>query len=135
MAASAVWGKASRHASSGHGTVQEKNRMKLRLCTVGRASDHDHLFTEEGEGCEEPFERDGATRRSRGKKWHIGRLGKEEASLEPPAKGISRGLGLSRWSRGFEPRLGEKSWLDGSAWLSCGFHLIERKAGKRLKLD
>ncbi|OWM77832.1 hypothetical protein CDL15_Pgr009379 [Punica granatum] len=45
--------------------------MKRRLCTVGRPSDLDHLFTEEGEGCEEPFERDGTTRRSRGKKWHV----------------------------------------------------------------
>ncbi|OWM70400.1 hypothetical protein CDL15_Pgr008689 [Punica granatum] len=45
--------------------------MKRRLCTVGRPSDRDHLFTGEGEGCEEPFERDGTTHRSRGKKWHV----------------------------------------------------------------
>ncbi|OWM84425.1 hypothetical protein CDL15_Pgr018884 [Punica granatum] len=45
--------------------------MKRRLCTVGRPSDRDRLFTEEGEGCEKPFERDGTTRRSRGKKWHV----------------------------------------------------------------
>ncbi|OWM76930.1 hypothetical protein CDL15_Pgr021212 [Punica granatum] len=50
--------------------VREK-RTKRRLCTVGRPSDRDHLFTEEGEGCEEPFERDGTTRRSREVKWHV----------------------------------------------------------------
>ncbi|OWM63156.1 hypothetical protein CDL15_Pgr027007 [Punica granatum] len=44
--------------------------MKRWLCTVDRPSDRDHLFTGEGEGCEEPFERDGTTRRSRGTKWH-----------------------------------------------------------------
>ncbi|PKI78551.1 hypothetical protein CRG98_001058 [Punica granatum] len=42
-----------------------------RLCTVDRPSDRDHLFTGEGESCEEPFERDGMTHRSRGKKWHV----------------------------------------------------------------
>ncbi|OWM76868.1 hypothetical protein CDL15_Pgr010255 [Punica granatum] len=41
------------------------------LCTVDRPSDRDHLFTGEGEGGEEPFERDGTTRRSRGRKWHV----------------------------------------------------------------
>ncbi|OWM86323.1 hypothetical protein CDL15_Pgr020631 [Punica granatum] len=44
--------------------------MRRRLCTVGRPSDRDHLFTREGEGYEEPFERDGTTRRSRGTKRH-----------------------------------------------------------------
>ncbi|PKI59332.1 hypothetical protein CRG98_020287 [Punica granatum] len=44
--------------------------MKRWLCTVDRPSDRDHLFTGEGEGCEEPFERDGTTRQSRGTKWH-----------------------------------------------------------------
>ncbi|PKI56148.1 hypothetical protein CRG98_023466 [Punica granatum] len=66
---------------------------------------------------------------------HGARSGKEEASLEPPAKGISRGLGLSCRSRGFEPRLGVEPWLDGSAWLSYGSHSIERKVGKCLRLD
>ncbi|OWM66809.1 hypothetical protein CDL15_Pgr012401 [Punica granatum] len=47
--------------------------MKRRLCTVDRPSDRDHLFTEEGEGCEEPFECDGMTGRSRGTKWHAWR--------------------------------------------------------------
>ncbi|OWM70411.1 hypothetical protein CDL15_Pgr008700 [Punica granatum] len=45
--------------------------MKRRLCTVGWPLDCDHLFTREGEACEEPFERDGTTRRCRGKKWHV----------------------------------------------------------------
>ncbi|PKI37344.1 hypothetical protein CRG98_042266 [Punica granatum] len=45
--------------------------MKRWLCTVDRPSDRDHLFTREGEGCEEPFERDGTTRRSRGEKRHV----------------------------------------------------------------
>ncbi|OWM77068.1 hypothetical protein CDL15_Pgr002592 [Punica granatum] len=53
----------------------KKKRVERWLCTVNRPSDHDHLFTGEGEGCEEPFERDGTTRRSRGEKWHVGRLG------------------------------------------------------------
>ncbi|PKI40908.1 hypothetical protein CRG98_038706 [Punica granatum] len=50
--------------------VKEK-RVKRWLCTVDRPSDRDHLFTREGEGCEEPFERDGTTLRSRGRKWHV----------------------------------------------------------------
>ncbi|PKI42990.1 hypothetical protein CRG98_036615 [Punica granatum] len=52
--------------------VKEK-RVKRWLCTVDRPSDRDHLFAREGEGCEEPFERDGTTVRSRGKKWHAWR--------------------------------------------------------------
>ncbi|PKI42016.1 hypothetical protein CRG98_037594 [Punica granatum] len=70
-------GKTSRHASSGHGTANpvKNKRMVRRLSTVERLSDRDHLFTGESEGCEEPFERDGTTHRSRGKKWHVGRLG------------------------------------------------------------
>ncbi|PKI51057.1 hypothetical protein CRG98_028545 [Punica granatum] len=55
---------------SRHGT-QERNRRKRELCTVGRPSDRDHLVTREGEGCEEPFERDGTTRRSRGENRHV----------------------------------------------------------------
>ncbi|OWM80556.1 hypothetical protein CDL15_Pgr015568 [Punica granatum] len=38
---------------------------------VDRPSDRDHLFTGKGEGCEEPFERDGTTRQSRGRRWHV----------------------------------------------------------------
>ncbi|PKI51570.1 hypothetical protein CRG98_028032 [Punica granatum] len=41
------------------------------LCAVDQPSDRDHLFTGEGEGCEEPFELDGTTRQSRGKKRHV----------------------------------------------------------------
>ncbi|PKI59373.1 hypothetical protein CRG98_020241 [Punica granatum] len=41
----------------------KRKMMKRRLCTVDRPSG-------EGEGCEEPFERDGTTRRSRRAKWH-----------------------------------------------------------------
>ncbi|PKI63836.1 hypothetical protein CRG98_015820 [Punica granatum] len=37
--------------------------MKRRLCTVVWLSDR--------EGYEEPFERDGTTRQSRGRKWHV----------------------------------------------------------------
>ncbi|OWM77182.1 hypothetical protein CDL15_Pgr027120 [Punica granatum] len=51
----------------------KNKRIERRLCTVDRPSDRDHLFMEEGEGCEEPLERDGTTRQSRGKKWHVGR--------------------------------------------------------------
>ncbi|PKI59201.1 hypothetical protein CRG98_020402 [Punica granatum] len=47
------------------------DKGKRILCTVGRPSDRDHRFTGEGEGCEEPFDRDGTTRQSRGKKWHV----------------------------------------------------------------
>ncbi|PKI64644.1 hypothetical protein CRG98_014960 [Punica granatum] len=49
----------------------ERNRRKRELCTVGRPSDRDHLVTREGEGCEEPVERDGTTRRSRGENRHV----------------------------------------------------------------
>ncbi|PKI78843.1 hypothetical protein CRG98_000768 [Punica granatum] len=45
--------------------------MKRWLCTVDRPSDRDHLFTGEGEGCEEPFKRDGTTRQSRGEERHV----------------------------------------------------------------
>ncbi|PKI61989.1 hypothetical protein CRG98_017621 [Punica granatum] len=113
----------------------KEETVKRWLCTVDRPSDRDHLFTSEGEGCEEPFERDGSTRQSRRAKWHAWRIrsapdiglrtrffvrlkrGKEEASLEPPAMGWSqRWEGLSRgWgchvgavglSRGLMARLG-----------------------------
>ncbi|PKI40050.1 hypothetical protein CRG98_039561 [Punica granatum] len=45
--------------------------MKWWLCTVDRPSYHDHLFTRDGEGCEEPLECDGTTRQSHGAKWHV----------------------------------------------------------------
>ncbi|OWM76642.1 hypothetical protein CDL15_Pgr009207 [Punica granatum] len=45
--------------------------MKGRLCTVVWLSDRDHLFTGESEGYEGPFERDGTTRQSRGREWHV----------------------------------------------------------------
>ncbi|PKI75899.1 hypothetical protein CRG98_003698 [Punica granatum] len=35
------------------------------------SADSDHLFTREGESCEEPFERDSTTRRSCGEKRHV----------------------------------------------------------------
>ncbi|PKI46861.1 hypothetical protein CRG98_032747, partial [Punica granatum] len=54
------------------------------LCTVDRPSDRDHLFTREGEGCEEPFERDGTTLRSRGKKCYVGKLGITRVTLSGP---------------------------------------------------
>ncbi|PKI03241.1 hypothetical protein CRG98_049632 [Punica granatum] len=47
--------------------------MKRWLCTVDRSSDRGHLFMREGEGCEEPFEHDGTTLQSRGRKWHVER--------------------------------------------------------------
>ncbi|PKI61313.1 hypothetical protein CRG98_018304 [Punica granatum] len=49
----------------------KRKRVKRWLCTVDRPSDHDHLFTGEGEGCEEPLERDGTTRQIRERKWHV----------------------------------------------------------------
>ncbi|PKI61999.1 hypothetical protein CRG98_017608 [Punica granatum] len=49
----------------------KNKRMKRRLSTVEWLSDRDHLFTGESEGCEEPLERDGTTRQSRGKKWQV----------------------------------------------------------------
>ncbi|PKI54304.1 hypothetical protein CRG98_025295 [Punica granatum] len=49
----------------------KKERVERGLCTVERPSDRDHLFTGESVGCEGPFERDGTTRRSHGKKWHV----------------------------------------------------------------
>ncbi|OWM82706.1 hypothetical protein CDL15_Pgr014194 [Punica granatum] len=36
---------------------------------------------------------------------------------------------------GVEPWLGVEPRLDGSAWLSCRSHSVERKAGKCLRLD
>ncbi|OWM77602.1 hypothetical protein CDL15_Pgr017000 [Punica granatum] len=49
----------------------KKKRVERWLCTVDRPSDRDHLFTGEGGGYEDPFERDGTTRQSRGRKWRI----------------------------------------------------------------
>ncbi|PKI67884.1 hypothetical protein CRG98_011728 [Punica granatum] len=43
-----------------------KKTMKRWLWTEDRPSDRGLLFTGEGEGCEEPFERDGMTRQGRG---------------------------------------------------------------------
>ncbi|PKI55407.1 hypothetical protein CRG98_024180 [Punica granatum] len=53
-----------------HADPIRRKWMKRGLCTGVWLSDRDHLFTGESEGCERPFERDGTTRRSRGKKWH-----------------------------------------------------------------
>ncbi|PKI41732.1 hypothetical protein CRG98_037888 [Punica granatum] len=55
--------------------------MERRLCTVDRSSDRDHLFTGEGGCYEEPFERDGMTRQSRGAKWHVWRARLHPASV------------------------------------------------------
>ncbi|OWM74513.1 hypothetical protein CDL15_Pgr005092 [Punica granatum] len=52
------------------GDPVKKKLVERWLCTVDRPSDRDHLFTGEGEGCEEPLEHDGTTRQSRGAKWH-----------------------------------------------------------------
>ncbi|PKI52416.1 hypothetical protein CRG98_027197 [Punica granatum] len=49
----------------------KKERVERRLSTVERPSDRDHLFTGESEGYEGPFERDGTTWQSRGRKWHV----------------------------------------------------------------
>ncbi|OWM77599.1 hypothetical protein CDL15_Pgr016997 [Punica granatum] len=49
----------------------KKKRVERWLCTVDRPPDRDHIFTGEGEGYEEPFERDGTTPQSRGRKWHV----------------------------------------------------------------
>ncbi|PKI57284.1 hypothetical protein CRG98_022323 [Punica granatum] len=58
--------------------------MKRWLCTVDRPSDRDHLFTGEGEGCEEPFERDGTTRQGRGAKRHAWRSGVHSVTVSGP---------------------------------------------------
>ncbi|PKI77637.1 hypothetical protein CRG98_001975 [Punica granatum] len=93
-AATAVaWEDRARHASSDHGTYRtcqtldkpetmressvnkmdpvKKERVERQLCTVVWLSDRDHLFTGESEGDEGPFERDGTTRQSCGRKWHV----------------------------------------------------------------
>ncbi|PKI71434.1 hypothetical protein CRG98_008171 [Punica granatum] len=61
-----------------------KKTMKRWLCTVDRPSDRDHLFTGEGEGCEEPFERDGTTRQGRGAKRHAWRSGVHSVTVSGP---------------------------------------------------
>ncbi|PKI57280.1 hypothetical protein CRG98_022319 [Punica granatum] len=109
--------------------------MRRWLCTVDRPPDRDHLFTREGEGYEEPFERDGTTRQSRGGNRHIVEVRGRGEGLSRWPREIEPWLGRSNRSRGFEPWLGVELWLDGSTWLSCGSHSIERKVGKRLRLD
>ncbi|PKI38991.1 hypothetical protein CRG98_040616 [Punica granatum] len=47
----------------------------MAAAATRKEQDRDHFFTGEGEGCEEPLERDGTTRRSRREKRHVGRLG------------------------------------------------------------
>ncbi|OWM63059.1 hypothetical protein CDL15_Pgr020639 [Punica granatum] len=54
--------------------------------------------------------------------------------LELGATELSRGLGIEPWL-GVEPWPRVEPRLGGLAWLSCGSHSIERKAGKRLKLN
>ncbi|PKI42786.1 hypothetical protein CRG98_036820 [Punica granatum] len=70
--------------------------MIRRLCTVVWLSDRDHLFTGESEDYEEPFKRDGTTRRSRGRKWHV-----VEVRVHPV-----NGLG-SRWCSRSEREVGD----------------------------
>ncbi|PKI51573.1 hypothetical protein CRG98_028035 [Punica granatum] len=101
-----------------------------------------------GSGLESRETRLGATggmTRERCSRGSLGKTGRHACSshgtveegeeLEPPAKGISRGLGRSNRSHGFEPRLGVEPWLNGLAWLSCGSHSVKRKAGKSFRLD
>ncbi|OWM89999.1 hypothetical protein CDL15_Pgr019175 [Punica granatum] len=55
--------------------------------------------------------------------------------VEPPAMGGKPRLGAVQSEPRVEPWLGVEPRLDGLARLSCGSHLIERKAGKYLGLD
>ncbi|PKI77264.1 hypothetical protein CRG98_002333 [Punica granatum] len=49
----------------------KKGEVKRRLCAVVWLSDHNHLFTGESEGREEPLQRVGTTRQSCGKVGHV----------------------------------------------------------------
>ncbi|OWM76953.1 hypothetical protein CDL15_Pgr011678 [Punica granatum] len=77
-----------------------------RLCTVDRPSDLDHLFTGEGEGCEEPFERDGMTLRSRGKKWHV----EEVSGARGYALGTRLCFRLERGIRDLKSKIQARKW-------------------------
>ncbi|PKI18352.1 hypothetical protein CRG98_049374, partial [Punica granatum] len=72
----------------------------------------------------------GLEKKTRGTAWGR-RLGVVHSSLE--------GEEPTAWGRPFEPRvepwLGIEPRLDGLAWLGCGSHSVERKAGKCLKLN
>ncbi|PKI61330.1 hypothetical protein CRG98_018285 [Punica granatum] len=101
--------------------------MKRWLCTVDRPSDHDHLFTREAEGCEEPLECDGTTRQSRGAKWHVARFGGRllvsGSDLGSPVrKGVRERSGVSRLKR--KP-------VGQNGVLTPGMREKSRKVGKR----
>ncbi|PKI48753.1 hypothetical protein CRG98_030854 [Punica granatum] len=69
------------HPYGRHGQPGKRKTMKRWLCTVDPPSDRDHLFTGEGEGCEEPLECDGTTQQSRGAKWRVVRARLHPASV------------------------------------------------------
>ncbi|PKI68508.1 hypothetical protein CRG98_011104 [Punica granatum] len=70
---------------------------------MDRLSDRDHLFTGESEGREEPFERDGTTRRSRGKKWHVVESGRVVAEKPGGFPMVLAGFGLGTgWTNEWE---------------------------------
>ncbi|PKI60860.1 hypothetical protein CRG98_018733 [Punica granatum] len=64
--------------------------MKRRLCTVDRPSDRDHLFMRKGEGCEEPFEQDGMTRRDTKKSREDSRVSTRAASNRARTRVVTR---------------------------------------------
>ncbi|PKI76454.1 hypothetical protein CRG98_003153 [Punica granatum] len=81
-----------------------------RLCMVDRPSDRDHLFTGEGEGCEEPFERDGTILRSRGEKRHVGRPDMHPVAPRRPDSSHDQNSVLEASNRKSKPGNGLRGW-------------------------
>ncbi|OWM87031.1 hypothetical protein CDL15_Pgr006195 [Punica granatum] len=84
--------------------------MKRWLCTVDRPSDRDHLFTGEGEGCEEPFERDGTTRQGGGVKRHAWRSGVHSVTVSGPNSSCGQNAMMEASNRKTKPGNGLKGW-------------------------
>ncbi|PKI48219.1 hypothetical protein CRG98_031374 [Punica granatum] len=86
--------------------------VKRASCTVERLSDRDHLFTGESVGREGPFARDGTTRRSRGKKWHVVEVRVRPMTVSgPDSLAVGRMEGLSH--RFWDGASGEEGWSRG----------------------
>ncbi|OWM72949.1 hypothetical protein CDL15_Pgr016509 [Punica granatum] len=84
--------------------------MKRWLCTVDRPSDRDHLFTGEGEGCEEPFERDGTTRQGRGAKRHAWRSGVHSVTVSGPDSSCGQNAMMEASNGKTKPGNGLRGW-------------------------
>ncbi|PKI66958.1 hypothetical protein CRG98_012623 [Punica granatum] len=88
----------------------KRERVERGLCTVERLSDRGHLFTGESVGREGPFERDGTTCRSHGKKWHVVEVRVHPMTVSGPDSFNGWNVMLQASNRKSKPGNGLRGW-------------------------